>query len=345
MGNKERGEQIRRRILRDLNDHPADIVNHIGQIFSISPQAVANHIRLLEDSGYIETTGSRKGKRYFPGDLRYREGTFNLDSGIEEYEIWRDYFSMVAEGVKEHVYDICHYGFTEMVNNVIDHSAGSTLHIRMDRSENYITIDLMDNGEGIFRRIKRMAELDDERESLLELSKGKFTTDPENHTGEGIFFTSRAFDKFVIDSKGLRFSHDHSQEFDILDESPFGEGSELGTHVRMEIRRDSDKVLDELYREYGIGPEDYRFSRTVVPVRLAQYGNDKLVSRSQAKRLLAGLEKFENIVFDFEGVPTVGQAFADEIFRVYRNAHPGIQLAPVNMTGSVATMVKKALSS
>ena len=35
---------------------------------------------------------------------------------------------------------------------------------------------------------------------------GKLTTDPHRHTGEGIFFTSRAFDCFEIRSGELRFS-------------------------------------------------------------------------------------------------------------------------------------------
>ena len=35
---------------------------------------------------------------------------------------------------------------------------------------------------------------------VWELPKsGKLTTDPDNHTGEGIFFTSRVFDEFEID--------------------------------------------------------------------------------------------------------------------------------------------------
>jgi len=59
-------------------------------------------------------------------------------------------------------------------------------------------------------------------------------------------------------------------------------------------------------------------TRQSVPVKLAQYGNDKLVSRSQAKRLLARVELFKVVMLDFTNVPTIGQAFADEIFRVFR---------------------------
>lgn len=47
--------------------------------------------------------------------------------------------------------------------------------------------------------------MDDERDAILELSKGKLITDAENHAGEGIFFTSRVFDEFAVISGGLFF--------------------------------------------------------------------------------------------------------------------------------------------
>jgi hypothetical protein len=45
-----------------------------------------------------------------------------------------------------------------------------------------------------------------------------------------------------------------------------------------------------------------QFNKTVIPVKLAQYRNEKLVSRSQAKRLLTRIEKFQYVIFDFEDV-------------------------------------------
>jgi hypothetical protein len=77
----------------------------------------------------------------------------------------------------------------------------------------------------------------------------------------------------------------------------------------------------------GAGP---RGSETVVPVNLARYGNENLISRSQAKRLLARLELFKTVLFDFSNVPTIGQAFADEIFRVFAASHPEIELVPIH---------------
>ena len=66
---------------------------------------------------------------------------------------------------------------------------------------------LHDNGVGIFKKIQTELRLLDERHAILELAKGKLTTDPKRHTGEGIFFSSRMFDQFDILSGGIFFTH------------------------------------------------------------------------------------------------------------------------------------------
>ena len=343
MNNKERGERIRRQIIRDVRHHPTDISKHISKIFSITVQAVNSHIRRLEKEGWLKSSGIGKGKRYYLGDLREHKSLFPLTEEFTEDGVWRNQYSFIFEGLPENIVDICHYGFTEMVNNVIDHSGGKHIFISAIRDREKIMISVLDDGEGIFRKIKRLCNLGDERQALFELSKGKLTTDPDNHTGEGIFFTSRVFDEFEIDSKGVKFSHDDQFEFDFILETEFSI-NEAGTAVYMLINRDSERNIQAVFDDYA-GPDEYQFNKTVIPVRLAQYGNEKLVSRSQAKRLLARIERFQNVIFDFEGVSSIGQAFADEIFRVYANNHPNIVLLPVKMEPNVKKMVSRSVSA
>ena len=69
---------------------------------------------------------------------------------------------------------------------------------------------------------------------------------------------------------------------------------------------------------------------------------DIWISRSQAKKVLSGLDKYKKIIFDFAGIEVIGQAFADEIFRVFNIHHPNIILEPINMSESVALMVSRA---
>ena len=86
------------------------------------------------------------------------------------------------------------------------------------------------------------------------------------------------------------------------------------------------------------------FNKTVVPVKLAQYGNDKLISRSQAKRVLARVELFKVVIFNFEGVEFIGHAFADEMFRVFAHKHPEIQLLTMKTNSEVKKMIDRAKS-
>ena len=67
------------------------------------------------------------------------------------------------------------------------------------------------------------------------------------------------------------------------------------------------------------------------------------VSRSEAKRLLTNLERFREVVVDFTGVQSVGQGFADEVFRVWARANPETKLIPISMQRTVAFMVERAL--
>ncbi len=80
---------------------------------------------------------------------------------------------------------------------------------------------------------------------------------------------------------------------------------------------------------------------TAVSVKLYK-NNVEYVSRSQARRVVVGLERFKTIELDFQGIDTVGQAFADEIFRVWHVRHRESRIIPTNMNENVEFMVKWA---
>jgi hypothetical protein len=96
-----------------------------------------------------------------------------------------------------------------------------------------------------------------------------------------------------------------------------------------------------IFAQYTAG-DDFGFNKTVVPVRLAQYGDYKLVSRSQAKRLLARVDRFKVVILDFDGVESIGQAFADEVFRVFVNKNPQVELIATEQTEAVQQMILRA---
>lgn len=316
------------------------LVSNAAEQFGLTRQTIHKHLTWLVENDYLVAEGATRSRTYRLGDHRVFQQTYPLDS-IDEHTVHQRDFSFIFQGLSDNIAEICDYGFTEMVNNAIDHSEGTMVSIAAERTAAVVNIQVLDDGEGIFLRIARLLGLHDPRESMLELSKGKLTTDPENHTGEGIFFTSRVFDAFTISSGDLTFTHNEQVPMDFL---LHADGTHAGTSVNMEITVDSQNDLGAIFDEYSSGPEEYRFERTVVPVRLALYEGERLLSRSQAKRILNRVEKFRHVILDFEGVDTIGQAFADEVFRVFARRHPEITIVATNETAQIGMMISRALS-
>ena len=113
-----------------------------------------------------------------------------------------------------------------------------------------------------------------------------------------------------------------------------------GTRVIFTIARKSDRHLNKIFEKYQSRPGSYSFDKTEIHIRLFTMGT-VYVSRSQARRILVGLEKFKRIILDFDRVPNVGQAFADEIFRVFQNRHPKISIESINMNETVRFMIAR----
>ena len=237
----------------------------------------------------------------------------------------------------DNVLDIWSYGFTEMFNNAIDHSDGSFIGVQIRTTATTTEMMISDNGYGIFKKIQSAMGLLDERHAILELSKGKLTTDPTRHTGEGIFFSSRMFDVFDILSGGVYFSHKFGDAEDWISER---NNASSGTWVWMRLNNHTARTTKEIFDRFSSG-DDYGFTKTIVPVRMAKYGEDKLISRSQARRLLARVELFETVLFDFSEVESIGRAFADEIFRVFALRHPSIELLAIRANSATKRMIAR----
>ncbi len=340
VGVRKRGEEIRQFILDNVEKHPLDLAKTVGEAFGISRQAVNRHIHQLAGQNLIEVAGSPRNPRYSLKSEVLWLHRYPFDGKLEEDRVWRADIAPHLGELPKNIIDILYYGFTEMLNNAIDHSGGTSALVVVSQTASYFQIMISDDGEGIFKKIKNALNLFDERESVLELAKGKLTTDPSRHSGEGIFFTSRVFDRFSILSGGVAFSHNFGDDIDWILEQE----NRLGTLVAMELKRHAQQTLKSIFDQFTTD-DDFAFSKTVVPVELAQYGNEALMSRSQAKRVLARIEKFKVVIFDFKGVETIGQAFADEIFRVFAQNHPAIELTPVNANPDVQAMISRALAA
>ena len=335
---RTKGDTIRRFILEHVEKSSPDVTKVTAQKFGITRQAVNKHLRRLLEEGALERSGNTRARVYTLAPLVEWRRDFEIGPNLAEDLVWTRQVKDVLGDLPANVLDIWQYGFTEMVNNAIEHSGGSTISVHIEATATTTEMVISDDGHGIFKKIQLALDLLDERHSMLELSKGKLTTDPEHHSGEGIFFSSRMFDRFAILSGGVYFSRSFGDAADwILQRNDISDG----TAVLMSLGNRTPRTSKEVFDEFSSG-DDYGFTKTVVPVRLAQYGSDRLISRSQAKRVLARVELFRTVLFDFAGVETIGQAFADEIFRVFALQHPDMELEPINANPDVMRMIARA---
>lgn len=336
---KKRSQEIRNFIIQNVKPFPNDIAKRTAIEFSISRQTVNRRLNQLVDDQVLEADGVTVNRTYRLRTIGWKR-EYSLDSQLAEDVVWRNDIEDLLDELPDNALDIWHYGFTEMFNNAIDHSEGSLVSVEVEKTAAGVKINLIDNGIGIFTKIRNQFNLLDQRHAVLELSKGKLTTDPENHSGEGIFFTSRMFDKFMILSGETYFHHEFSELGEWILES--GEFSS-GTFISMELNNQISRTTKEIFDQYTSG-EDYEFSKTIVPVRLAQYNRENMISRSQAKRLMARVEVFNTVLLDFNKVETVGQAFADEVFRVFPGKHQGIEVIAINANTVVQQMISRVKS-
>jgi anti-sigma regulatory factor (Ser/Thr protein kinase) len=335
--NTPRSATIRAFLLERVDEGSKDPAADAAKHFQVTRTAANAHLRALVKSEAIEARGATRARRY---RLRVKQWstTETISPSLKEDIIWEHHVRPLLANMPENIRAICMYGFTEILNNAIDHSKGSRVVIGVICDARKTEIAIADDGVGIFHQIKSAFGLEDERYVILELAKGKLTTDPARHSGEGIYFSSRAFDTFAIISGRLTFMHEaESGDWQIEDTA-----DAPGTFVKMVIGSASKRTMKALYDKSATEDDSFGFSVTHVPVSLAKIGPDNLISRSQAKRLVSRFERFQRVVLDFTDVTEIGQAFADEVFRVFPLAHPNVTLIDVRANSQVESMIARA---
>lgn len=326
-------------IIKNLSNHEQDIVKIVGEKFGVTKTTVHRHINSLIKEGKLVKSGNTKNIRYYLQGIYERVKDYSLAKPISEDEIFTRDFSDIFKSLKPNVYKVCSFGVTEMLNNAIDHSQGSIVSLSTRYSKPYLSIVVKDDGLGAFKKICNYLHIPDIREGILHLSKGKITSDPRNHSGQGIFFTSRMFDEFSISANGFTYTRFNIQN----DWSLVSSNNVKGTEVQMIMNIESGINIANIFQKYQ--GDDFGFDRTEIMVNLAKYNEENLMSRSQAKRILIDLDKFSIITLDFRHISFVGQGFVDEIFRVFKNAHPHIEIQYINTNSDVQFMIERGVKS
>lgn len=321
----------------------SDITREIGTTYT--RPYISRTVSQMAQDGLLVKEGLGRWTSYALPEYRDYLGLrivkkLNL-KGLKEHEVLDDIMrvSTLLKRMPENIQSIFNYAFSEMLNNAIDHSKSKQAKVLVvEETDHSLKFEITDYGIGVFRNVMKERDLNSELEAMQDLLKGKTTTAPLAHSGEGIFFTSKAADIFTLESYGYKLRIDNKINDIFFEEVP---KKIEGTKVTFKISSGSNKHLIDLFTKYQTDPDVPAFDKTEIQIRLYTMGTI-YISRSQARRVLTGLDKFKTITLDFANVPAIGQAFADEIFRVFKHAHTDIHINPINMNEAVSFMVARA---
>ena len=339
---KNQSDEIKSYLISHVGNHADDLVAHTSQHFGVSRTTVHRHLNSLIKVGKVIKTGVTKQVRYALADGLRHEATFSINQQFDEFDIFAQHIkTMLAQYANSNAFHIAEYAVTEMLNNCHDHSRGKKVGLIVQVHDKYIEFIVSDDGIGLFEKLRTFLNINDTREIMFELTKGKVTTDTENHTGEGIFFTARATDYFVIEANGFCYERDNLLE----DWSFYETAVHSGTTVKFTIERDTERSLVKMFKQYQGGEEGLDFCKTDVTVELSQLQGERLISRSQAKRVSRNLDQFASVMLDFKGVQAIGQGFADQLFRVYQATRPDFTICYKNASDDIDFMIKRSLNN
>lgn len=337
---------IRGLILRILEEKGEVKTAQIIKATGFSRAYVNRFFKVLQEEGKIVLLGKANNAKYIPCKSEILEQvkrgmtSFHrilINKGLAEDLILNEVKKKTGIFLKipENVSRIMDYAFTEILNNAIEHSQSKKIEVVVEKDSSAVSFQIIDKGIGIFNSIMQKKNLNNHMEAIQDLLKGKLSTAPESHSGEGIFFTSKATDMLIIQSSRKKLIFNNLLEDIFIKDIK----NHVGTKVFFSISISSKKSLSVIFKNYT--GESFEFSKTQVTVRLYKMGTE-YISRSQARRVLSGLEKFKTITLDFEGLDTIGQGFADEIFRVWKSHYPEIEITPINANENINFMITRA---
>lgn len=333
----EQRKTIMRYMLEHIEKDDKEIIAKTTEVFSISKTTVYKYLRQMLEDGDIKKNDNNACK-YALVSSNYGFG-YSTSSPLEEDRIFQKDIYPLIKNLPENVVQIFRYIFTEMMNNAIEHACAKNIGVAVLVNKLCTKVMIYDDGIGIFKKIQLFFKEKGEELTLEEaadaLIPGKLTTAEKNHSGEGIFFSSRAADNFSIYSDGHFFCHKNFAE-DIVFE--IGDLLDNGTAVLFSMNNSSTKKLKDVFDMFA-DPER-GFFKTQIPIS-HMFANGYPVSRSEARRLGSYVSRFEDVNLDFKDVSNIGQAFTHELFIVFQENNPNIKLNIINANDEVQRMISR----
>lgn len=339
----EKRDSIKRYMLEKIRMDDEQYISKTAENFQISITSVKRYISDCIADGIMEMNSEKKTGY----QLTKREAEFTYDTTellCEDQIFYTDVFPLLGN-LSNEAKNVWSYAYMEMMNNAIEHSRASQIRCRVISDYLYTEIAIIDNGIGIFKNIQQYFEQElgqniDYQSAIIELHKGKFTSNPATHSGEGIFFSTKMLSEFAIWSDNAIFSTGCLNRDTFVQSHLIAYVTKLnhiGTMVIMKLENQTSRKPKEVFDLYA--PIEEGFVKTCIPLKeVCPYGEP--IARSQARRVVYRLEEFRQIELDFTGIDFMGQGFADEVFRVFQNKHPEIELIPIHANEAVLGMIK-----
>ncbi len=315
--------------------HPQGLAAHVAGRTQLSLGTVRKALKRLTDLGWLQRTGTQRSAGYRPGLLRQVVKRYAL-AGLQEDQPWSRDFAPCFD-LPAPVARIAQHLFCELLNNAIDHSGGTSVTVSLRQTPSHLQLLVSDNGCGIFQHLSQSFALDDPALAMLEISKGKLTSQPTRHAGRGLFFTSRLADVFDLHANNTAFQH---RLWDGGGWHPGRPFNRQGTSAYAAVSLDTPRTLEGVLQAHSLDGASFGFERTEVRLRLMASSLSALATRAQARRVAARLQQFRRADIDFDGIDSIGHSFADELFRVLTPELAEVDLVPINMTPVVAAMIE-----
>jgi len=316
-------------------NHGDALLPHVMLRLGFSRRRARKLLAALESAQWLERSGSVRKPVYRPGRLREVVASYPIE-GLQEDLPWSRDFAPSLD-LPAPVARLAQHAFTELLNNAIDHSGGQTVTVSVRQTATQLQLLVSDDGCGLFEQVERCFAIDDPRLAMLELGKGKLSSQPDRHCGQGLGLVARLADIFELHANRHAFQH---RGWGQAGWRPGKTMPHSGTSALVVIAMDSTRSVDAALRAMNADGDGYAFDHAQVPLRLLTGHQVALASRAQARRVTERLASFRRATLDFSGIDEVGPAFADELFRVFPARHPGVRLDPVGVAPRVQAMLQ-----
>lgn len=340
---QEKREKIKRYMLEKIRIDDVEFIQKTSYNFQISVTTVKRYIQeCLGKNILLVDAGCECGYRLQKQEYCFE---YSVKEGLSEDDIYFGDISPLLQELADESKRIWRYAFMEMMNNALEHSGCKHIYCRVVKDAIYTEITITDDGIGIFKNVQnylteQLGKVTTYQDALMELYKGKLTTAQQNHSGEGIFFSSKALDEFAIWSDNSVYVQGVSMQTKFIQDhliAYYTRLKHIGTAVMMKLENRTKRVLKEVFNMYST--IDDGFIKTRIPIKeVCQEGEP--IARSQARKLLYRLEQFKIVELDFSGVDFMGQGFADEVFRVFKTRYSEIQIIALNACPDILRMIK-----